>query len=189
MALQTNLIVKIVDTNSNPKPGVVVTVGLPPVSYIGAPANTPIPAVLQTQTTDGGGQVLFTALNADTYNIGVSGALTSCVVKNSFVVNPDSVPFENRLVAASTHSGLSIWTQNQVANVGIASGSYAAPNVISDFTGAVRTSVNTQTSFLATTDTVILWSGTNATKQYNNAYTHGTQGLTAVQTTTIKVNI
>jgi hypothetical protein len=189
MALQTNVKVRIVGTNDAPKPGVIVTISNPPLSYIGVPSNTPAPAALQTQTTDANGYVLFTALNADVYAIGVSGTKTNYVVKNTFVVNPDTIPFENRTFASSTMSGTNILTQNYVVNVGSGLGSYPAPNVIADFTGGIRTAANTQSSFLANTDTVILWSGTNSTKQFNNSYSHTTQGLAALQSTTIKINI
>lgn len=189
MAQLTNVSVKIVDPNSNPKQGVIVTISNPPASYIGMPSNTPAPGAIQTQTTDGGGYVLFSGLSADTYAINVSGMSSNYIVKNSFVVNPDSIPFENRTVVASSISGSNIWTQNQLVAAGTISGAFIAANVIDDFTGGVRTAANTPSFYSTNANAVILWSGTNQGKQFNNSYVHSTQSLTAFQSTTIKMKI
>lgn len=189
MAMQTNLKVRIVDTNSNPKQGVVVAISNPPSNYIGAPSNLPAPAAIQTQTTDGGGYVLFTSLNADTYAIVVSGVSTLYTIKNTYAINPDTQSFQNKTFASSTSSGVGIWTQNQVVQVGTISGAIIAPNIVDDFTGGVRTAANTPSFYNPNTNTVILWSGTNVGRQFDNSYTHTIVEPTFVQSTTIKVKI
>jgi hypothetical protein len=178
MSLQTDVKVKVVNYNDSPRAGVIVTVGVPGAA-----------AVSQTQTTDAGGRVLFTNLNADTYSIAISGVASSYLVKNTFVVNPDNIPFENRTFASSTMSGVNILARNQVVLAGTVSGTSLAPNVMVDFTGGIRTSGTTPSFYSPNTNAVILWSGTNIGKQFNNSYYHTTQGLKAVQSTVIKMNI
>jgi hypothetical protein len=189
MALQTNVKVKIVNQAGTPRVGVIATISNPIASYIGVPANTPIPATLQTQTTDASGYVLFSGLNADTYSINVSGTRTNYIVKNTFVVNPDTIPFENRTFATSTMSGTNILTQNQVNNTPSGVGPILAANTTVDFIGAIRTSAHTPSFYNPNTNVVVLWSGTNEQKQYDSSYYHSTQGLAALQSTTIKINI
>lgn len=177
MALQTNVIVKVVDLNNTPKQGVVVGIGNP-----GAGAS-------QTTTTDGGGSALFTNLNPDTYAITVSGVATSYIVKNTLPINPDNIPFENKTFITSQVSGTNILTQNQTVPVGAISGTTMAANVVTDFVGGVQNASHVPSFYNPNTNVVVLWSGTNQGQQYDNSYFHKTAGPTMVQSTTIRMNI
>ena len=177
MALQTNVKVRVIGTDDSAKNGVTVAIG------------NPDGAVIQSQITDAGGYALFTALDAAVYAIAISGSSTRYEVKNTYAINPDTIPFENKTFATSTLSGANIWSQNHIVKAGEVTNQHMAPNVITDFVGGVQVSANIPSFYSPNTNEVILWSGTNVGQQYDNAYVHSVQDELAVQSTTIKINI
>lgn len=177
MAFLTNVKVKIVGNDDLPRNGVNVSIGNPGGS------------ALQSAITSGCGTAMFTNLSAATYDITVSGLTTSCIVKNTVPVNPDTIPFENRTFLTSTMSGTNIQTQNYIVKNATISGNHMAPNVNSDFTGAIQTSSTVPAFYNPNTNAIVLWSGTNVGKQYNDFYMHSNQNTMMTQSTVIKMNI